>query len=253
MSSSRLSDSILARGTMMSCTVTSPRSNRFTRIEMCFFGSTLEYSSKMVRISSGDISPASSPRRMRAMASSGLRIAFVDAESTATKGAETRASTRIGHATRRAMPSALCCPRRFGTSSPTTMETYVMATTMPTVATMFAVFGASVKVACSHPDTGAARKASPTMPFRMPMDVMPIWMVDRNRVGSRASARAEAASRSPCFARASSRGLRAVNSATSDMANRPFRTIRLARSRISMEGSVQLRPRRTSRTKRLPT
>ena len=43
-----------------------------------------------------------------------------------------------------------------------------------------------------HPPTpagapGTARAASPTIPFRMPMDVMPIWMVDKNRVGASSS------------------------------------------------------------------
>ena len=77
----------------------------------------------MVRISSGDISPSLSPPRRRESLSSGFRIALVEPDSRDTNGAETLASQRIGQATIRAMPSALCWPRRLGTSSPTTMET----------------------------------------------------------------------------------------------------------------------------------
>ena len=47
---------------------------------------------------------------------------FVDAESRRTKGLAILASPRIGRATRRAIPSADICPRRFGTSSPSTIE-----------------------------------------------------------------------------------------------------------------------------------
>ena len=42
------------RGTMMSCTVIAPTSNRLTRIDRCFFGMKLEDSSTSVRISSGE-------------------------------------------------------------------------------------------------------------------------------------------------------------------------------------------------------
>jgi hypothetical protein len=116
-----------------------------------------------------------------------------------------------------------------------------------------AVFAVIGSVDCSQAETGADRNASPTMPFRMPIEVMPIWIVDRKRVGSRANASAEAASLSPCLALVSRRGLRAVSSATSDMANAPFKRMRLARRRSSMDYSIQPRPSSTSSTKRLPT
>ena len=109
------------------------------------------------------------------------------------------------------------------------------------------------EVACSHPDTGAERKASPTMPFRMPIDVMPIWMVDRNRVGSRASARADAASRSPMLrarfeprlARRQQRHFRHGEQAVQD---------NKAGEEQDFHGGVRsAAAERTSRTKRLPT
>ena len=48
--------------------------------------------------------------------------ALVDRASRCTNGAETPARKRIGQATSRAIDSALCCPRRLGTSSPITMD-----------------------------------------------------------------------------------------------------------------------------------
>ena len=66
------------------------------------------------------------------------------------------------------------------------------------------------------------------------MAVMPIWIVDRKRVGCSPSSIATAAARSPSAASLARRVRRAVTRAISDIANSPFRTIRLASSRISM-------------------
>ena len=44
---------------------------------------------------------------------------------------------------------------------------------------------------------GAAKAASPTIPFRTPMEVIPIWMVDKKRVGSSPNLTAAAAPLSP--------------------------------------------------------
>src|SRR6185295_12157699 len=52
--SSSLTESIFARGTMMSCTVTASMSNRLSTIARCFFGMKVEDSSTRVRISSGE-------------------------------------------------------------------------------------------------------------------------------------------------------------------------------------------------------
>ena len=61
-------------------------------------------------------------------------MALVDFDSRWTKGAEIVASVSMGQATSLAMASALCWPRRLGTSSPTTIDAYVMETTITVVA-----------------------------------------------------------------------------------------------------------------------
>ncbi|MNL50138.1 hypothetical protein D3C87_1731270 [compost metagenome] len=86
----------------------------------------------------------------------------------------------------------------------------------------------------SHSARGPAKAASPTIPFRTPIDVMPIWMVERKRVGSSPSFTAAAAPLSPSSISFCSRALRAVTSAISDMANRPLRRMRAKSMAISM-------------------
>ncbi len=80
MSSSSRIDSIFERGSMMSCTVIEPRSNRFSRIDTCFFGMKLEDSSTSVRISAGVSFCTSvlSPGRMPASSSSGRTNRFTN-------------------------------------------------------------------------------------------------------------------------------------------------------------------------------
>src|SRR5512134_2118226 len=87
----------------------------------------------------------------------------------------------------------------------------------------------SMPCVCNQDAKGTASTASPKMPFSRPIEVMPIWIVDRKRVGSATRRDAEAASASPSLASAARRGARAVSSATSDMASRPFSMIRLPR------------------------
>ncbi|HNR91571.1 MAG TPA: hypothetical protein PKO41_04000 [Dokdonella sp.] len=82
--------------------------------------------------------------------------------------------------------------------------------------------------------TGSANTVSPTMPLRMPIEVMPICTVDMKRVGSCPNASAAAAPLSPRSARACRRERRAVTSAISDIENSPLRTIRAPRMAISM-------------------
>src|SRR5258706_7992971 len=88
--------------------------------------------------------------------------------------------------------------------------------------------------ASSHFATGSANAASPTMPFRIAIDVMPICTVDRKRVGSWLSSSARAAPWSPSSASFCSRPLREATSAISDIANAPFTRIRKKRSAISI-------------------
>ncbi len=70
------------------------------------------------------------------------------------------------------MASGQICPRRFGTSSPMTIDTYVMTTTTSTVAPRLALPGFTPSP-ISHWLSGCANAASPTMPLVMPIDVMP--------------------------------------------------------------------------------
>ncbi len=49
----------------------------------------------------------------------------------------------------------------------------------------------------SQTASGSASAASPTMPLSTPIEVMPIWIADRKRVGSSPSRIAQAAAPSP--------------------------------------------------------
>jgi L-fucose isomerase-like protein len=72
------------------------------------------------------------------------------------------------------------------------------------------------------------------MPLSTLMDVMPIWMAERNRVGSSPSFTAAAAALSPSSINFCSLALRAVTNAISDIAKRPLRTMRAASMATSM-------------------
>ena len=86
----------------------------------------------------------------------------------------------------------------------------------------------------SQCESGSASAASPTMPFSTPISVMPIWMVERKRLGFWPSATAAAAPRSPSSMWRCIRVLRAVTSEISDIAKSPFNRMSPASSRISM-------------------
>src|SRR5687768_17953604 len=68
----------------------------------------------------------------------------------------------------------------------------------------------------------------------MPMDVMPIWTVDKNWVGSSASLRAVWAELLPLAASLIRRDFLAVTIAISDIAKSPLMTIRPSKIKISM-------------------
>jgi hypothetical protein len=91
-------------------------------------------------------------------------------------------SHSIGRATKRATVSGYCRPIRFGTSSPKMMLRKVIVTTTIAVAVISAARSPMLKVACSQCANGAEKAASPTMPFRMLIDVMPIC-TDREELG----------------------------------------------------------------------
>jgi hypothetical protein len=67
---------------------------------------------------------------------------------------------------------------------------------------------------------------SPTIPLSRPIEVMPIWMVERNWVGSSLMRKAAAADFLPFADMAESLARLEVKSATSDMARTPFTRIR---------------------------
>ena len=55
-----------------------------------------------------------------------------------------------------------------------------MIITTSAVALIWATRGGTPISPCSQADSGAEKAASPTMPFRMPIDVMPTWIDDPN-------------------------------------------------------------------------
>ena len=60
----------------------------------------------------------------------------------------------------------------------------VIETTTIAVAEISAARSPMLKVECSQRANGAENAASPTIPFRMLIEVMPICTTDRNLVGS---------------------------------------------------------------------
>ncbi len=119
MSSSRRIASIFARGTITSCTVISPTSNRFIRIDRCFFGMKLDDSSTRVRISAGDRTGASAfaSGRTRRTQSRGLTKRFTNH---AGRSSARRASL-TGKDSRSAARSGCVAPITFGVISENTM------------------------------------------------------------------------------------------------------------------------------------
>ena len=136
-------------------------------------------------------------------------------------------------------------PMRLGTSSPKMMLRKVMVTTTIAVAEMSAARSPIGKVACSQRANGAEKAASPMMPLRTLIEVMPTCTTERNLVGSSCSAIAWRAPLSPDSTITCRRALRLAVSAISDMANSELRKIRNSRRATSMrrrgrrrEGSV---------------
>ena len=113
------------------------------------------------------------------------------------KGRVISASHSIGRATRRAIVSGYCSPSRLGTSSPKTMLRKVMLTTTMPVAAISAGRSRMPRVSCSQRANGAEKAASPTMPLRMLIEVMPTCTTESHLVGSSCSAIAWLAPESP--------------------------------------------------------
>src|SRR3954469_18032264 len=208
--------------------------------------------------SSSSIAPDSEPSTSRAWISSSVTgracaswmpsarsTSRVEPASSATNGRVKRARSSMGRARRRATASGSSWPRRLGTSSPSTIEKYVISTTTAAVAA-YSTNLPSRPRPFSHSTRTGASAASPTMPFRMPIEVMPIWMVERNCVGPSCRRSAACAPASPSAASGCRRPLRAAMSAISDMAKAPFSRIRANRIATSMAGF----PRRARRITR---
>ena len=200
--------------------------------------------------SCASITPASTPSsRLAAISSSvtlrtarpcrpsSLRMPSVLAPSSLTKGRVAADSQFIGAATRRATVSGNICPMRLGTSSPKMIVRKVMLTTTMAVAAICATSSSTSIKPSSHSASGRENAASPTMPLRMPIDVMPICTVDRNLVGFSCRSIAACAPGSPASTMTCSRALRLAVSAISDMAKAPFKRIRKASRATSMRAA----------------
>ena len=105
----------------------------------------------------------------------------VDLPSSHTAGRESVVSRSSGRATSIAQPSARCIAIRFGASSPTTRVKNVSTMVTSTVATVSAALPRKL----SGPTSGLASDPAADADARKPARVMPIWMVARNRFGSR--------------------------------------------------------------------
>jgi hypothetical protein len=105
------------------------------------------------------------------------------------------------------------------------MATKVTIKTTETVAVMSAT-PSGTPTLCSQIASGLAKMDSPTIPLSRPIEVMPIWMVERNWVGSSLMRKAAAADFLPFADMAESLARLEVKSATSDMARTPFTRIR---------------------------
>ena len=113
----------------------------------------------------------------------------------------------------------------------------MVTTTMP-VAVISAGRSRMSRVTCSQRANGAEKAASPTMPLRMLIEVMPICTTESHLVGSSCRAIAWTAPESPASTMTCSLALRLAVSAISDMANKAFRKIRKSRRATSMRGAA---------------
>ena len=153
-------------------------------------------------------------------------------------------SHSIGRATQPRHRLGIDLAERLGTSSPKMMVRKVMVSTTIAVAVISAARVAGcANVSCSQRANGAENAASPTMPFSMPIEVMPICTTDRNLVGLSCRSIAACAPDSPASSITCSRALRLAVSAISDMANSAFRRIRNSSRATSMRRAANGRAR----------
>jgi len=148
----------------------------------------------------------------------------------------------MGRATRTAIRSGFASATRFGTISPMTMVRYVI-TTITTAYPIVDAYGARLGTRDRYPARAVAKAAPPKAPEMTPMSVIPIWTVERNRLGSSASSSAAFAPASPPSARVWSRWRRAETTANSDMEKRPLARMRRPITTASKSPAVATPPR----------
>ncbi len=167
-----------------------------------------------------------------------VRIRLVDPLRMKTTGNTIFASSAIGGAMRLANASGAVMAIRFGTSSPTTIERYVVAAITTPNAIKPACFSSAGKVCTIHGATSSASAVAPYAPAMIPISVMPTCTVERKAEGSSCSFRATLAPRSPLSARICRRFRREETIASSESANTPLRAISARSMTRSMAGGL---------------
>ena len=146
-------------------------------------------------------------------------------ESSQTKGEDIKERKFMGLATNIETFSAHPMPIRFGTNSPNISVRYVTIITIVVLAIPNA-YGSRAGI-CAIITAKLWANASPEYkPVKIPIKVIPIWMVERNLSGSFASFKAVPADLLPRFASVSNLAFRAETKAISDIARIPFSKIR---------------------------
>ena len=148
----------------------------------------------------------------------------LDLERSQTSGSATTASAPNGRDMIEASRSGASNARLFGTSSPITTEKYVRQTTVTARAIPLA-YTCNPGICASHPANGAEIAFSPTAPLKIPIEVIPTWIVDKKRDGERYSSSAFFAPELPSSERLCKRTFLDETSAISDMAKTPFNTV----------------------------
>ena len=114
------------------------------------------------------------------------------------------------------------------------MVVKVISVTTSAVAVIAATVSVKPKV-CSQRANPPLNAASPTMPLSTPIDVMPTCTVDKNWLGLSSSVNEARAPLLPSSAMLFRRAFRLAASASSDMANTPFSSVKKTTNKNSMQ------------------
>ncbi len=200
------------RGTITWRAAVSARSNtswimRFSSSERSSCSET------MYLISSSEICPSSASLIWKSLA-----MPLAEAEVSHTSGLAIVEKTTRERETALEMRSGLAIAMRLGTSSPITMLKYETASVMR-MGEMPGAMAVSQPMPNDdiHWAKGSDRLVEATAEEKKPTSVMATWIVARNLLGSLARSAATCALRSPSSASLSSRGLRALTRAISDI------------------------------------